>query len=93
MLPPQCLERFHHYRSNEKIITARLKVARYIRNPKILPGNIFGLISKNKMVVRGVFLSFSKEFCWPSRAKDIIDRHLNFASHYKILTGNIFASL
>ena len=32
------------------------------------------------------FLTFSKEFCWPSRAKDIIARDLEFAGyvhHYK----------
>ena len=33
------------------------------------------------------------KFCWPSRAKDIMDRDLKFAGyvpHYKILTGNVF---
>ena len=36
---------------------------------------------------------FSKEFCWPSRAKGIIGRDTNFTiyvDHYKILTVNIF---
>ena len=54
--------------------------------------NIFGLILKNKMAAMGVFWTFSKDFCWPSRAKDIIGRDLTFAGyvpHYKILTGNI----
>ena len=40
-----------------------------------------------------MILTFSKEFCWPSRAKGIISRDLKFAGyvhHYKILTGNIF---
>ena len=55
-----------------------------------MPGNIFGLILKNKMAP-----TFSKDFCWPSRAKGIIGRDLKFAGyvpHYKILTvtGNIF---
>ena len=93
--PPQCVERFHHYRSNEKnIIASLLKFAGYIHNHKILPGNIFGLILKNKMAARGVFFStFSKDFCWPSRAKGIIARDVKFAGyipHYKILTGSIF---
>ena len=59
----------------------------------MLPGNIFGLILKNKMTATGVFSTFSKEFCVPSRAKGIIGTDLKFAGfvpHYKILTGNIF---
>ena len=37
-----CRERFHHYRSNEKnIIASLLKLAEYINNHKMLPGNIF----------------------------------------------------
>ena len=42
---------------------------------------------------RAFFSTFSKEFCWLSRAKGIIGRDLKFAGyvpHYKILTGNIF---
>ena len=81
--PPQCVQRFHCYHYNEKnIIASLLKFAGYIHNYKILPGNIFGLILKNRMA-----------FCWPSRAKDIIARDLKYAGyvpHYKILTGNIF---
>ena len=54
--PPQCVERFHRYRSNEKkIIASLLKLAGYIHSHKILPGNIFGLILKNKMAATGVF--------------------------------------
>ena len=54
--PPQCVERFHRYRSNEKnIIASRLKFARYIHSHKILPGSIFGLILKNKMAATDVF--------------------------------------
>ena len=91
----QCVERLHHYRSNEKtnIIASLLKFAGYIHNHKVLPGNIFGLILKNKMAVMGVFATFSKDFCWPSRTKGIIARDLKFGGyvpHYKILTGNIF---
>ena len=59
----------------------------------MLPGNIFGLILKNKMAATGVFSTFSKDFCWPSRSKGIIGRDLKFAGyvpHYKILTENIF---
>ena len=59
----------------------------------MLPGNIFGLILKNKMAARDVYLTLNKDFCWPSRAKGIISRDLIFAGyvpHYKILTGNIF---
>ena len=54
--PPQCVERFHRYRSNEKnIIASLLKFAIYIHSHKILLGNIFGLILKNKMAATGVF--------------------------------------
>ena len=59
----------------------------------MLPGNIFGLILKNKMAARDVYSTLNKDFCWPSRAKCIIGRDLKFAGyvpHYKILTGNIF---
>ena len=91
---PQCAERFHWYRSNKKnIIASLLKFAGYIHSHKILPGNIFGLFLKNKMAATGVFSTFCKEFCWPSRAKGIIGRDLKFAGyvpHYKILTMNIF---
>ena len=54
--PPQCVERFHRYRSNEKnIIASLLKFAGYIHSHKFLPGNIFGLILKNKMAATGIF--------------------------------------
>ena len=92
--PPQRVERFHRYRSNEKsIIASFLKFAGYIHNHKFLPGNIFGLIFKNKMASRDVYSTLSKDFCWPSRAKGIIGRDLKFAGyvpHYKVLAGNIF---
>ena len=58
-----------------------------------MPGNIFGLIVKNKMAARDVYSTFSKDFCWLSRAKGIIGRDLKFTGyvcHYKVLTGNIF---
>ena len=59
--PLQCIDRFHHYHSNEKNIIARLlKFAGYIHNHKILPGNIFVLILKNKMATKGIFLSVMK---------------------------------
>ena len=87
--PPQCVERFHYYHSNKNSISL-LKFAGYIHNHKILSGNIFGLILKNNM---DIYLTLSKDFCWPSRAKGITGRDLKFARyvpHYKILTGNIF---
>ena len=60
-LPPQCVERFHRYRSNKKnIIASLLKFAGYIHNHKILTGNIFDLILKNKMAAKGVSLSVIK---------------------------------
>ena len=37
------------------IIPSLLKFAGYIHNHKILPGNIFGLILKNKMAARDVY--------------------------------------
>ena len=57
----------------------------------MFPGNIFGLILKNKMAARDVYSTLNKDFCWPSRAKGIIGRDLKFAGyvpHYKIL--NVF---
>ena len=64
--PPQCVERFHRYRSNEKsIIASFLKFAGYIHNHKILPGNIFGLILKNKMAAMGVFRLSARSFVGP----------------------------
>ena len=95
--PPQSVERFHcyGYRSNQKsVIASLLKCAGYMHNHKILPGNIFGLILKNKMTATGIFSTFNKEFCWSSRTNGIIGRDLKFACyvpHYKILTGNIFS--
>ena len=86
------LEIFSHL-MKINIIATLLKFTGYIYNHKILPENIFGLILKNKMATTGVFSTFSKDFCWPSRAKGIIGRDLKFAGyvlHYKILTGNIF---
>ena len=59
----------------------------------MLPGNIFGLILKNKMAARDVYLTLNKHFCWPSRAKGMMGRDLKFTGyvpHYKILTGNVF---
>ena len=74
----------------KKIIVTLLKFTGYIHNHKILSGNIFDLILKNKMVATGVFTTFSKD----SRAKGMIGRDLKFAGyvpHCKILTGNIFS--
>ena len=66
LTPPQCVERFHHYRSNEKkIIASLLKFAGYIHNHKIMPGNIFGLILKKKMAATGVSLSVKKVLISP----------------------------
>ena len=66
-----------------------------MNNHKMLPGNIFGLILRNKMAARDVYSTLNKDFdfCWPSRAKGIMGRDLKFAGyvpHYKILTGNVF---
>ena len=59
----------------------------------MLPGNIFGLILKNKMAARDIYSALNKDFCWPLGAKGIIGRDLKLAgyvAHYEILTGNIF---
>ena len=59
---PQCVERFHRYRSNKKyIIVSLLKFAGYIHHHKILLGNIFDLILKNKMAATGIFFYFQEE--------------------------------
>ena len=58
----------------------------------MLPGNIFGLILKNKMAAMDLYSTLNKDFCWPPRAKGIIGGDLKFAGyvpHYKILTGPI----
>ena len=76
------------------IIASLLKFVGYIHNHKILLGNIFGLILKNKMAPHGPFFDLkTRTFWWPSKAKGIICRDLKFAGyvpHYKILTVNIF---
>ena len=75
------------------MISTLLKFAGYIHNHKILPGNIFGFILKNKMAATGIFSTFSKDYWWPSRSKGIIGRDIKFTGyvpHYKILTENIF---
>ena len=46
------------YHSNKKnVIASLLKFAGYIHNHKILPGNIFDLILKNKMADIDVYLT------------------------------------
>ena len=71
MPPPlQCVERFHRYHSNKQNVIASLlkfvgyihnhKIAGYVPHYKILTGNIFGLILKNKMATTGVSLSVIK---------------------------------
>ena len=62
----------------------------------MLPGNIFGLILKNKMAARDDYSTLNKNFCWPFRVKGIMGRDLKFAGyvpHYKILTGNVFGPI
>ena len=62
MPPLQCLERCHHYRSNKnKIIARLLKFVCFIYHKKILSGNIFVHILKNKMAATGVSLSVMKQ--------------------------------
>ena len=43
-----------------KVKGSLLRFAGYIHNHKILPGNIFGLILKNKVAATGIFLSVIK---------------------------------
>ena len=50
----------------------------------MLPGNIFGLILKNKMAARDVYSTLNKDFC----CRDI--KFTGYVPHYKILTGNVF---
>ena len=64
--PPQCVERFHRYRSIEKnIIASLLKFAGYIHNHKILPGNIFGLILKTRWPPQAFFRLSVRTFGGP----------------------------
>ena len=83
------------YPSLAKTIIVRvLKFAGYVHHYKSLPGNIFGLILKNKMAATGVSLTIMcvRFSCYPSLAKTIIVRLLKFAGYvhyYKSLPGNI----
>ena len=71
-MPLTYVEGFLSHHSNEENILARLsRFEGYIHNHKMLPGNIFGLILKNKMAF---FRLSAKEFCWPSKADGIIGR-------------------
>ena len=61
--------------------------------PTILPGKYFWPHFEKQDGHHGRFLTFRKEFCWPSRTKGIISRDFKFTGyvyHYKILTENIF---
>ena len=46
--------------TKKNFIASLLKFAAYIHNHKILPGNIFGFILKNKMAAMGISLSVMK---------------------------------
>ena len=69
----------------KNIIASLLKFAEYINYHKMLPGNIFGLILKNKMAARDVYSTLNKDFCWLSRAKGIISRDLIFTGYVLII--------
>ena len=59
-------KRFFSYPSRGQGIIGRLlKFAGYIHNHKILPGNIFGLILKNKMAATDVFRLSARSFVGP----------------------------
>ena len=59
----QCVEIFPLSPLEQKdIIGGVLKFSGYIHYYKILPGNIFGLILKNKLVTMGISLMVTKEF-------------------------------
>ena len=48
-----------------------LKFSGYIHNHKILPGNIFGLILKNKMAATGVFRLSARSFVGPLEQREL----------------------
>ena len=59
-------QRFSRYPSRGQGIIGRLlKFSIYIHNYKILPGNIFGLISKSKMAAMGIFRLSARSFVGP----------------------------
>ena len=63
MPPPlQCVEIFSR---GQGIIGRLLKFSGYIHNNKFLPGNIVGLILKNKMAATGVFRLSARSFVGP----------------------------
>ena len=67
-LPPQCVG----YPSKGQGVIGRLfKFSGYIHNHKILPGNIFGLILKNKMATTGVFRLSPKSFVGPLEQREL----------------------
>ena len=49
----------------KKITASLLKFAEYINNHKMLSGNIFGLILKNKMAARDVYSTLKRTFVGP----------------------------
>ena len=86
--PPQCVERFQCYRCNEKnIIASLLKFPGYIHNHNILPGNIFGLILKNK-IYGYIFFKFTlNKKLYPRR-----DNKLSVSAyHFKAQRGRLFS--
>ena len=61
-LLPQCWKIFHYPSRGQG---GALKFEGYIYQYKILPGNIFGLILKNKMAATGVFRLSTRNFVGP----------------------------
>ena len=53
------------------IIGRLLKFSGYIHYHKILPGNIFGLILKNKMAATGVFRLSARSFVGPLEQREL----------------------
>ena len=78
---PQCGERFHRYYSSAySLLSTTFIFAGYVQPQKILRGNIFGLILKNKIATRVVF---------PSCVIATIFKFSGEINYYKRLLENI----
>ena len=88
---PQRTQYILCYELMQSNISVLFYALRYTSSPVIT--NRYGSTVNNTTLNDFRFSTFSKEFCWPYRAKGIIGRDLKFAGyvlHCKILTVNIF---
>ena len=66
-----CRDFLRYPSRGQGIIGRLLKFSGYIHNHKILPGNIFGLILKNKMAATGIFRLSARSFVGPLEQREL----------------------